>query len=149
MTSEGNSRGQIPPSGRREKVSAFWGLPTLDHKSIYELLERSKTPGLKDVFIDTDTYNEIDDQFALVNALLADKLNSELKVIGIGAAPFHNQSRDTRDYAHGMELSYQEIQNILEILDCGWRGPVYKGSTFTIGQNRNHPISRETSNWVW
>ena len=146
MTSGGNSRGQVPPSGRREKVSSFWGLPPLEHKSIYELLERSKTPGLKDVFIDTDTYNEIDDQFALVHALLADKLNSELKVIGIGAAPFHNQSRDTRDYAHGMELSYQEIQNILRILDCGWKGPVYKGSTLTIDQNRNQPISSETSN---
>ncbi|GIS64619.1 MAG: hypothetical protein CM1200mP3_08670 [Chloroflexota bacterium] len=74
----------------------------MEHKSIYELLERSKTPGpFKNVFIDTDTYNEIDDQFALVHALLADKLNSELKIIGIGAAPFHNQSRDTRDYAQG------------------------------------------------
>ena len=69
MTSGGNSRGQIPPSGRREKVSSFWGLPPLEHKSIYELLERSKTPSLKDVFIDTDTYNEIDDQYAAAEAL--------------------------------------------------------------------------------
>ena len=82
---------------------------------------------IRDRFIDTDTYNEIDDQFALVQALLAQQLHSTINVVAISAAPFHNTVRNTRDYAHGMELSYQEIQDILEILDCGWRGQIYRG----------------------
>ena len=43
--------------------------------------------GMVDVVLDTDTYNEVDDQFALAYMLCSgDKLN----VKGISAAPFHN-----------------------------------------------------------
>ena len=145
MVINGNSHGQVPPSGRREKVNPYWGLPPLNHSNIYDLLERSKAPGLKDVFIDTDTYNEIDDQFALVHVLLSEKIKSNLKVVGIAAAPFHNQTRDTRNYAHGMDLSYQEIQKILKILDCGWKGSLHKGSTLTIDQNDGRPVKSEAA----
>ena len=40
--------------------------------------------------LDTDTYNEIDDQFAVVYAMLSEKIS----VQAIYAAPFHN-SRST------------------------------------------------------
>jgi len=40
------------------------------------------------MILDTDTYNEVDDQFALVYALLSPEA---VKVEAIHAAPFHNK----------------------------------------------------------
>ncbi len=54
--------------------------------------------------LDTDTYNEVDDQFALAHALLSPDV---LSVEAIYAAPFHN-SRSTGP-ADGMAKSYEEI----------------------------------------
>ena len=61
--------------------------------------------------LDTDTCNEIDDQFALVYALLCpEKLNVE----AVYAAPFTND-RSTGP-GDGMEKSYEEILRLLERL---------------------------------
>jgi len=50
------------------------------------LLERLKMPeGKIDMVLDTDTYNEIDDQFALVYAL---RSKERLNVKAVYAAPF-------------------------------------------------------------
>lgn len=76
-----------------------------------------------DVILDTDTYNEIDDQFALVYALLSDNLDIQ----GVHAAPFHNLR--SSGPADGMEKSYQEILRILEMLDCEDTVPALRGST--------------------
>src|SRR4030042_483404 len=60
--------------------------------------------------LDTDTYNEIDDQFALVYALIS----PELDLRAVYAAPFSNQrSTGPKD---GMEKSYEEILRILQKL---------------------------------
>lgn len=73
--------------------------------------------------IDTDTYNEVDDQFAIVHALLSpEKLNVE----AIYAAPFfNNRSSSAGD---GMEQSYQEILRILSLMDVSAENFVYRGS---------------------
>lgn len=64
-----------------------------------------------DVVLDTDTYNEIDDQFALAYAALApERINLE----AVYAAPFHNE-RSTGP-GDGMEKSYGEIERVLERL---------------------------------
>lgn len=74
--------------------------------------------------LDTDTYNEIDDQFAVVQALLSpDKLNVE----ALYAAPFHNNRSEGP--ADGMQKSYEEILRLLERLDIAPDDFVYKGST--------------------
>ena len=74
--------------------------------------------------LDTDTYNEIDDQFALVYALLSPE---QMDVEAIYAAPFHNaRSNGPND---GMEKSYEEILRLLERLDRSPDGLVHKGST--------------------
>ena len=53
-------------------------------------LERLQPPdGKVRMVIDTDTYNEIDDQFAVVHALLSPE---QLTVEGIYAAPFFNEN---------------------------------------------------------
>jgi inosine-uridine nucleoside N-ribohydrolase len=77
--------------------------------------------------LDTDTYNEIDDQFALVHALLsADRVDLE----GIYAAPFENsRSRGPQD---GMQKSYQEIHRILELVS-GPHPPVFEGARQWLG----------------
>ena len=140
---------QVHDSKARQNKVLYGGMSPVDHSEIHNLLDLPVTNGPKHVYIDTDAYNEIDDQFALVHALLADKLNSELKVVAIAAAPFHNQKRETsrytENYAHGMELSYQEILNVIKILDCGWDDPVYRGSTLTIAQNGGNPVQSDAA----
>lgn len=88
-------------------------------------LENLKVPNGKiDVVLDTDTYNEIDDQFAISYMLLSPE---KFNVKGICAAPFHT-NKDTA--LTGMEKSYNEILNLLtlakreELKSC-----TYKGST--------------------
>lgn len=82
------------------------------NEQVNEMSRRLDFPrGRIDVVLDTDTYNEVDDQFAL-----AYLLNSEdrLDVKGIFAAPFHNlRSRGPGD---GMEKSYEEIHRLLELM---------------------------------
>ena len=73
--------------------------------------------------LDTDTYNEIDDQFAVVHALLSPE---HLNVEALYAAPFHNnRSNDAED---GMEKSYEEILRLLDFLNVPADGFVYHGS---------------------
>ncbi len=74
--------------------------------------------------LDTDTYNEIDDQFALVYAMLAPE---RLKVEAIYAAPFTN-ARSTGP-GDGMEKSYAEILRLLERIQVDPTGLVQRGST--------------------
>ncbi len=85
--------------------------------------------------LDTDTYNEIDDQFALVYALLSPE---KLKVEAVYAAPFHN-NRSTGP-GDGMEKSYEEILRILEKLDRSAAGFAFMGSTDFI-QDISQPES--------
>lgn len=65
-----------------------------------------------DVVLDTDTYNEIDDQFALAYAARAPE---RITLQAVYAAPFHNE-RSTGP-GDGMEKSYAEIARVLERLD--------------------------------
>ncbi|MEM7128089.1 MAG: nucleoside hydrolase [Chloroflexota bacterium] len=62
--------------------------------------------------LDTDTYNEVDDQFALAHALLSPE---HLQVEAIYAAPFFNHR--AKDPAEGMEMSYAEILRLLELMN--------------------------------
>jgi purine nucleosidase len=75
------------------------------------------------VVLDTDTYNEIDDQFAVAYAL---RSPDAMSVEAIYAAPFHN-ARSTGP-GDGMEKSYAEILRVLEALGESRRDFVYRGS---------------------
>lgn len=83
-----------------------------------------KPSGKVDAVLDTDAYNEVDDQFALAYMLRsAEKLN----VKAIYAAPFHNHNSDGP--ADGMEKSYDEIIKLLDLLNRQDLKPVvFKGS---------------------
>lgn len=80
--------------------------------------------GRLDAVLDTDAYNEIDDQFAIAYML---RSNDKINVEAIYAAPFYNDKSDgPKD---GMEKSYYEIIKLLTL--CGREDLVsstYKGS---------------------
>ena len=81
--------------------------------------------------LDTDTYNEIDDQFALVYSLIS----PELDVRAVYAAPFKNsRSKGPKD---GMEKSYEEILRILNKLDKSPDGFAFKGSSSYLTDIKN------------
>lgn len=104
--------------------------PTISEAQRIDML---KHPGKKPVrmVLDTDTYNEIDDQFALVYALIS----PELDVKAVYAAPFKNKrSSGPRE---GMEKSYEEILRILDKLDKSPDGFAFKGSTGYLTDIKN------------
>jgi inosine-uridine nucleoside N-ribohydrolase len=73
--------------------------------------------------IDTDTFNEIDDQFAVVYALLSPE---KLSVEGIYATPFFNHRSSSP--GNGMELSFDEILRLLDRLGIEPKGLAHRGS---------------------
>lgn len=90
--------------------------------TIQEPLPRPQ--GRIDLVLDTDAYNEVDDQFAIAYALACPE---RFDVKALYAAPFHNAR--SSGPADGMEKSYQEILKLLHLagLEAG-RPPVLKGS---------------------
>ena len=74
------------------------------------------------IVLDTDTANEIDDQFALTYARLAPSLALE----AVYAAPFRG---DEVGPAEGMARSYEEIVRVLDRLGLAERPPVLRGSS--------------------
>lgn len=86
--------------------------------------------------LDTDTYNEIDDQFALVYALLSPE---RIDLEAVYAAPFsNNRASNPRE---GMEKSYEEILRIFEKMEIVPGGLAFKGSTEYI----RDPLAPERS----
>lgn len=85
-----------------------------------------------DVVLDTDAYNEIDDQFAIAYMF---KSKEKLNPKAIYAAPFFNKmSVSPKD---GMEKSYDEIFKLLDLM--GEKCEVFKGSD-------NYLVDEETPN---
>ncbi len=81
--------------------------------------------------LDTDTYNEIDDQFALAYLMLSKEL---FEVRGVFAAPFFN--RRSSGPADGMEKSYEEILRLFELLGENPEKLVFKGSRSYLPDRR-------------
>ena len=92
--------------------------------------------GKIDVILDTDAYNEIDDQFAIAYMLAnRDKLN----VKAIFAAPFTNsKSTGPKD---GMEKSYNEIKKVLALIEDTENIDVFKGSENYLKDEKTPEIS--------
>ena len=102
------------------------------------LLERNFSDILKQLkfkkgkikaILDTDTYNEIDDQFALVQMLFS---KEKIEAQSINAAPFSMNNRSDNP-KKGMELSYDEIIRLLEKINFKKNNFVFKGSTKYVG----------------
>ena len=101
--------------------------------------------GIKRMILDTDTYNEIDDQFALALAMIA---KDKIDLACVCAAPFHNENSSS--YADGMERSYREI-GICTGLVHDSHGveipPYYRGSTERM-PDENTPVESEAAHKI-
>jgi len=91
-----------------------------------QILADLRSDRIKNVVIDTDTYNEMDDQYAIAYALGTERI----RVLAITAAPFYN-TRST-SLADGMERSYHEIHRVLAAIGKEGVCPVYKGAERAI-----------------
>ena len=89
--------------------------------------------------LDTDTYNEIDDQFALVYALLSPE---QMTVEAIYAAPFLNDRATSA--ADGMEQSYEEILRLLDKMNRPADGLVHRGSAGFL-ESLDKPLESEAT----
>lgn len=96
------------------------------------LLRRLSLPtGPVRAVLDTDTYNEVDDQFALVWALLSP---ASMTLEAVYAAPYFNK-RSTGP-GNGMELSYEEIGRILALAGKAGQVPNFRGATEYVGDEK-------------
>lgn len=95
-------------------------------------IARLAHPGRKvRMVLDTDTFNEVDDQFALAYAL---KSPESVQVEAVYAAPFFNER--SAGPGDGMEKSYAEIQKILNFMQIPSDGFAFKGSTAYLADER-------------
>ncbi len=90
--------------------------------------------GAIDVVLDTDTFNEIDDQFAIAYLLRA---GADIRTAAIYAAPFFNANSTSP--ADGMEKSYDEIHKVLALL--GASVPVFRGSMQFLPDEKTPVVS--------
>ena len=98
------------------------------------LIEELYAPSIKKMILDTDTFNEEDDQFALSYALLSP---DRVDLLSVNAAPFFNANSVSPE--DGMEKSYDEILRILDLVNPPRRPAVYKGSRRFM-RGRNDPV---------
>lgn len=91
-----------------------------------------------DVVLDTDAFNEVDDQFALAYLL---RNREKLRLQAIYAAPFFNEKVNSPKM--GMEKSHEEIMNILALAGATeYREKVYRGAEHFM-KNRETPVDSE------
>ena len=87
--------------------------------------------------LDTDTYNEIDDQYALSYAYLS---KEKLQLEAVYAAPFFNKR--SKSAGDGMEKSYEEILRLLALLGKSPEGFAYRGSDRYL-EDISRPVQSE------
>ncbi|MBQ8802345.1 MAG: nucleoside hydrolase [Tyzzerella sp.] len=113
-----------------------WKQPS-DSKNILKL---NRPEGKIRLVIDSDAYNEVDDQYAISYAL---KRTDRIQIDAIYAAPFFNDIAES--VQDGMEKSYAEIKKLLHMLkrddltEC-----VYKGSNNYL-QDEDTPQESEAA----
>ena len=103
----------------------------------------TRPEGKIDIILDTDTYNEIDDQFAIAYML---RHEEKFNVKGICAAPFFNgKSVSAED---GMEKSYDEIHKVLTLMEReNLKSVVFKGSR-EYHKDENTPVESEAAEYM-
>ena len=99
---------------------------------VQRILTDIRSPRKKKVIVDTDAYNEMDDQFSILYALCSRRMN----VIALNAAPFDNDRAD--GFEDGMVKSYEELLRLTALLPDGDSIPVFHGSRKPI-ELTSHP----------
>ncbi len=96
--------------------------------TLQEILADIRSDRIKKVVVDTDAFNEIDDQFAIAYSYFSNKTD----LLAVNAAPFHNDNSESHE--DGMEKSYDEIIRVLKCCDPDYTVPVLKGSRKPIDE---------------
>jgi inosine-uridine nucleoside N-ribohydrolase len=96
-----------------------------ENPDVSALVRRLEKPtGAVDVVLDTDTFNEIDDQYALAYLI---KKGKTLNLKAVYAAPFFNEKSDGP--GDGMEKSFDEIHKVMSLMGRDdLKSIVFKGS---------------------
>ena len=103
-----------------------------------ERIQKLQVPTQRvDVVLDTDAFNEIDDQFAIAYLLRSPE---RANVVAVSAAPFLNKK--VENPGEGMEKSYHEIFKILEL--AGESRPVWRGSETFLPDDQT-PVESEAA----
>ncbi|MFC2123447.1 nucleoside hydrolase [Bacteroidota bacterium] len=105
--------------------------------SEHERIKKLEPPsGKMKMVFDTDTWNEIDDQFALIYAILSEE---QVNLQAVYAAPFKNKR--SKSAGEGMAKSYQEIIRILKMFNKDPKGFAFEGSPEFLVNLDNPPRS--------
>ncbi|MBB6674760.1 nucleoside hydrolase [Cohnella nanjingensis] len=111
--------------------------PKLTPETLQTRLAHPK--GTVRMVLDTDTFNEIDDQFAVVYAMRSPE---RVRVEAFYAAPFHNELSDgPKD---GMEKSYRELEKIAGLLPEMADVPRFRGSETYLPEAQS-PVDSEAA----
>lgn len=111
-----------------EKVSNWKEI----YSKISKLYKKDKNIDKINVILDTDTYNECDDQFALAYMLLS---QNKFNIEAITVAPYHHDNDISVE--EGQEKSYREILKICNWLNFDTKNKVFKGSNGYIENGYN------------
>jgi len=108
--------------------------------NINKVAEHIRSNEKKKLILDTDTFNEVDDQFAIGYAMLSDNID----VLAMTAAPF--VSSTFTDPADGMEASFKELVNVRDMVDPDGKMniPCYRGSR-SFMENTITPVRSEAA----
>lgn len=107
---------------------------------VVRLEERLAHPeGRVRLVIDSDAFNEVDDQFAIAYAL---RSAEKLDVCAVTAAPFYNWNSTSP--GEGMEKSYNEVFKIYELMGLSSAPEVYRGSDRYMEQ-AGRPVASEAA----
>ncbi len=89
---------------------------------------------IKSIILDTDAFNEVDDQFCIAYCM---RSPDKVRLLSINAVPFLNANSTSP--ADGMEKSYHEIFKIMKLVDPQASIPAYRGSNAFL-TDKNTPI---------
>lgn len=109
-----------------------------------DMLTLYKPVGKIDIVLDTDTYNETDDQYAIAY-LLANK--DRLNIKGFTVAPFENE-RLVSSIGEGQKKSKEEIIKILKLSgNTEYIDKIYSGSTEFL-KDEQTPVLSDAVNYL-
>lgn len=117
-------------------------------KADIEMLKKLEIKeGIIDVVIDTDTYNEIDDQFAIVYAM---ESKERFNIKAIYTAPFYKPEYNLKSSSpkDGLDKSYVECKKLLKLMKIEDENLLYKGSTRFITAEGKYEKSDSVENLI-
>lgn len=100
-----------------------------------KIIEDIKSDRVKKVILDTDTDNEVDDQFAIGYALGGNRV----ELLSVNAAPFSHPERNIT-FKMGADASYKEIERVLAAYSKEPKVPFFRGAERTVTENGGAPV---------